>query len=208
METARLGLASAQARYSDLTSSQRVETQDVRDAQARVDTLQQILDSPPEALEAIAATVQREDRELFDAVQGYRDALNGLADETRRTSAAESSLAAASIAAPFPGVVTALPIRVGDSALPGRPVVLIAQGTDPNVRADISADAGRRVAVGQSATVETADQPGARFPATVTDVADSDGGRSITLTPTWADQQPAFGSVSQVSILVSGRMMF
>jgi multidrug resistance efflux pump len=201
VQTAQAGAAIAEARLNELSSGRR-DGPEIRSAQNRVEALQRLLDAPVDNLEAVTADIGRDDKELLDAVQAYRDAVRGLVDEQRRVASQEAAVASARLVAPFPGVVTAVLANVGDVTQPGRPTISVARGTEPLVRAAIGPASATRVVVGQQATVELADRPGVRTPATVSDLTGDENSREAILSASWEGAPPPFGTAAQVAITI------
>ncbi|MCC7372907.1 MAG: HlyD family efflux transporter periplasmic adaptor subunit [Chloroflexi bacterium] len=200
--SARSNLEVAVARQNELMAGKNPDSTEVRAAQDRIALLDKLAESSLEAIDEQASSIDPKDKEMLDAVGLYRDALKAAADEQARLTQAEQAVQATRLVAPSAGVVTAIVTQPGEQTQPGKPVLFLAKPGEPIVKADIPARDGGRIANGQAAKVELAEQPGTIYDATVVDVADSESGRRVTLQAVWGGNPPAYGQVIQSTVVV------
>jgi RND family efflux transporter MFP subunit len=95
--------------------------------------------------------VTRRDFELADL--GREQARTALAHAETQQRSAESNLAYAILRAPGDGRVVERRARPGDLAVPGRPIVILVDDGEPEIRITVPADGSRRVLPGMAAEI-------------------------------------------------------
>lgn len=202
VEAARYGVSVAQARQQELAAQRGVESEELRAARERAALFQKVGESSLDELDTTISTLDPRDRDLTDPIVLYRDALKGRTDTERQIADIESRIGSGRLLAPFGGIVTSIVTPAGETATEGRPVVLLSRGTEPMVRAEVASREATRLAAGQAATVQVDDDGGQPLNATVAEVGDGDGVRTLMLRVEWPTGSPAFGQAVQGSVVV------
>jgi RND family efflux transporter MFP subunit len=194
---AQTAVMAAEARLAEVRNP-RVRGMQIRDAEQRVAALQAQVDDLAQLEAAAPAEEDDADQEspvvvaAQKAVTQEQIALQGL----------EKALADARMVAPFPGVVTAVLARTGETVRPGRPAIILSRNNEPVVRVDLPERDADRIAAGQQAAVQIENAP-SKLDAVVSSVVDQGGARVGLLKVSWSgDDRPVFGTRAQAAIQV------
>jgi HlyD family secretion protein len=134
--------------------------EDRRAARAQVELARTALDSA------------RANREQVDVAEhGLSVARASLDQATEALRSAEAAMSKATIRAPFAGTVSYIPVKVGDLAAPGRPLLTLVGEGPVTVEAEIGDQDFAKVSVGQEVEVSSASRPGAAIRGTVARIA-------------------------------------
>lgn len=193
---AQTAVMAAEARLAE-TRNPRGRGMQIRDAEQRVAALQAQADDLAQ-LEVNASAevdVETESPELVAAQKA-------VTQEQISLQALERSLTDSRLAAPFPGVVTAVLARSGEPVRPGRPAIILSRSSEAVVRVDLPEREADRIAPGQQAGVQLENAP-SKLDAVVSAVVDQAGTRVGLLKVIWSSEdQPMFGTRAAAAIQV------
>jgi multidrug resistance efflux pump len=199
VSSARLALEGATARLAEVNSHPTPAERS--DAEERVALASAAVErARAEPLTVAARPDDPAEPESFDLVVLQKN----LQQDRALVASLEQDYAATRLSAPFAGTVASVLVRPGDQLEVARPVIVLARGGTPVVRADLADGDAARLKPGQPATVRVDATEGARFDATLSAVEDADGvGPVARLDVAWPSSSPlALGTAVQAAVTV------
>jgi HlyD family secretion protein len=108
-----------------------------------------------------ALSSARANREQIDVAEHELGAARAIEQQSREAlRSAQAALAKATVVAPFAGSVSHLPVKVGDLAAPGRPLLTLVGEGGVTIEAEVGDQDFAKVSVGQEVDVTAASLPG------------------------------------------------